>query len=149
MAKDVTEILVEVTHFLNNIIKTQGEILPNNHAIWNTYLHKWSNDDWNAIFATLLALCNTEPTKIKDYQKTALIKARNMFLSRKNTNDRCMDTKELKKYAWNVLMMIREIINQLSYTPAVKATPKHPKVTTEHYDDKTVVTMYHNLFEEE
>lgn len=145
MAQLAEDILVDVGQFLNNIIETEGEIKPNMTEIWKTFLHKWNNDDWENIFSFLLTLANDHPELLKDYQRTQIMYARGQFLSNKTTK-RCMDTKPLKKYAWSVLMNMREIYNQISVIP----TPNNPrpKVTTEYFDDRTVVTVFHNLFEE-
>ena len=102
------EIAVVLNHI---IIETQQSIDINNKAIWDPYLHKWSNEDWDDMLSILEHAMKENPNIAKDFHITSILNAR-QALDQGGT--RALDKKDTKKYAWAAIMSMREMYNTLN-----------------------------------
>jgi len=110
-----TDLLVEITQYLNDIIRTTGKAIDiNNHALWNKYFHKWTNQDWDHMLTALEALVETTPDLFRPWHKRNIQEARTAWHAQKNSNDRILDSKRHKRKAWACVMTIREIVNAVN-----------------------------------
>ena len=97
---------------LNHIIKTTGPIDINNKAIWNGYLHRWSNQDWADMFEVMATIIS-ETFYNQAWHQTNLAEALEAFVREHRQVPRCMDSKRNKKKAWKMIMTMREVINNI------------------------------------
>jgi hypothetical protein len=110
------------------IITTQQAIDINNKDIWNPYLHKWTNEDWEDMLSMIEHAMRTNPDIAKDFHKTSILNARAAL--DKNIS-RALDKKETKKYAWAAIMSMREMYNNLNgWTIKNAAGQSWPKPTS-------------------
>lgn len=142
----------EIAGTLNNIIDSQGKIEINNPTIWQNYLHRWSNKDWENMLAGFRVILENRPDAVKQYHKNNFERAITALKKDRHYSDRALDTKNNKRIAWAMINTFREVLADLdtqeqTKQPEVKQ-PKH-KVTTEHTSDYTRVTVWHNLFEDD
>jgi hypothetical protein len=138
----------QVSETLNGIITSTGkEIDINNRVIWDQFLHRWSDSDWQDIIATVLAVKSENPDLFASYHDTAIAAARAALL-KSHSGSRVMDTKPNKKISWRTIMTLREVWNQMNDIKIPNKTQKsRPKMTVEQTDDYTRITVWHNLFE--
>lgn len=122
---------------LNNTILTSGEIQINNHHIWNTYLHKWDNEDWKGILAAVCELQASYSQYVDVNGERALRKTIETILRWENHHERCLDTKKHKKTAWRMLMTLREIWNAAN------------GIDLPNSNKSRVKTNFHTLFEDD
>ena len=92
------------------IITTQQPIDINNKAIWDPYLHTWTNEDWEDMLSIIDHAIKTNPDIAKDYHRTNLLNAR-AVLDKGGT--RALDKRDTKRYAWSMIMSMREMYNKL------------------------------------
>lgn len=104
----------DIAHTLNRIIETSGPIDINNKTIWDGYLHQWSNKHWLEMLSALGVLLEQYPQMAQPFHHRAWEQARDAYLKHCDTDPRCMDSKENKKYAWRVIMSLREIYNTVN-----------------------------------
>lgn len=117
MAKEITAgdvIINEVAAYLNDIILSTGKQIDiNNHELWNTYLHSWTNEDWADMLSEFADMCDRKPELVKPWHSAALETA--VMIMHKNNitvgKERILDTKANKKYAWRMIMAMRELSN--------------------------------------
>jgi hypothetical protein len=104
----------EIAAYLNEIILSTGKKIDiNNHQLWNTYLHSWSNEDWADMLSEFDAMCDLRPDLVKPWH-TAALETAVMILHKNNMTagkDRILDTKANKRYAWKMIMAMRELSN--------------------------------------
>jgi hypothetical protein len=104
----------EIAAVLNDIILSTGQAIDiNNSTIWNTYLHKWSNDDWADMLAAFVDMCDQKTHLVKPFHSHACETA--VMIMHKNAllknEPRIMDTKANKRHAWKMIMAMRELSN--------------------------------------
>jgi len=118
MIRDITEVeagvqeICAVVDELNSIIKSTGPIDINNKAIWNGYLHRWSNQDWANMFEVMATII-AETFYNQPWHQTNLAEALEVFVQQQHNVPRCMDHKRNKKKAWKMIMTMREVINNI------------------------------------
>lgn len=143
-----------ITELLNDIIATNGTIEKDNPRIWDELLHVLDNQDWADIFAGFKTKLKNSDVFLTDSQERKFLQAQSVFQKDHHNLDRCMDirskTKNNKPHAWAMIMVIREVFNEINNT---KVTPKPKnkknKVTIEQTDEYIRTTVYFNLFDEE
>lgn len=149
-----------ISETLNDIILTTGKQIDiNNATIWNDYLHRWDNGDWEDMLAGFDAILTSQPTAVKSYHKNNYERAVVTLKKGKSTSERVLDKKANKKVAWAMIHTFREVWNTLNgkdipnadartqrVTEAVKQ--KRHKVTIEQTAEYTRTTVWHDLFEE-
>lgn len=99
---------------LNNIILSSGEIQINNNYIWQTYLHKMTNEDWKGLLAAMCELYSTHPKYIDLNAEKSLKQTIETVLRWEYHHNRCLDTKKHKKTAWRMMMTLREVWNRVN-----------------------------------
>jgi hypothetical protein len=110
-----TDMLVSITDYLNETIRKTGKAIDiNNHALWNKYFHRWTNQDWDIMLSALEELAQTQPHLFEHYHKRAVQEARTAWSAQKNANDRILDSKRHKRKAWACVMTIREVVNAIN-----------------------------------
>ena len=110
-----SDLLVNITDYLNTLIRKTGKRIDiNNHALWDQYFHKWSNQDWDVMLSALEELIQRQPHLFEAYHKRAVQEARTAWHAQKNANDRILDTKRHKRKAWACVMTIREVVNRIN-----------------------------------
>jgi hypothetical protein len=102
----------DVAEFLNSEIEKSGEIQKNNLAIWNDYLHSFTNKDWEDISTVVALLSETQYVKgehidLFDGVLNALDRMGEYY-------DNVMDLQKRgyinnKPIAWKGIMYVREI----------------------------------------
>lgn len=101
----------EIALVLNNIIiETQLPIDINNKAIWDPYLHTWSNEDWDDLLSFLEYAVKTTPDIARDYHRTNMLTARQVL---DKGGNRALDRRDTKRHAWSMIMTMREMYNAL------------------------------------
>jgi len=114
----------EIALKLNDIILTTGdEIKANNHGIWNGYLHRYTNDDWDDMLTALEMIFKQYPEHFRGYDISNIRKARTALDP--NTH-KCLDTKPHKSKAWATIMTMREVYNRVYDIKLPNAKPKIP-----------------------
>ncbi len=149
------DLVKELCKELDSIIEIEGEVTPGNKKLWK-WLHSFDNNIWKGIFDYLLTQIKDNPEHVKEYQKKAVMEARTKFLTSTSKSKNIMDTKDFKKYSWQMMMNMRELNEQCPeqlnlFTepaepiaePALEPKTFNPKVTTAYFNDRTVVTIYH------
>jgi len=104
----------DIAQVLNDIIETTGPIDINNKTIWDGYLHRWSNKEWGAMLASMGVLLESYPAMAQPFHHRAWEQARDAYLKHCDHDPRCMDSKVNKKYAWKVIMAMRELYNTVN-----------------------------------
>jgi hypothetical protein len=92
------------------IIETQQAIDINNKAIWDPYLHTWSNEDWADMLSIIDHAVKTTPDIARDYHRTNILNAQAVL---DKGGNRALDKKDTKRYAWSMIMTMREMYNKL------------------------------------
>ena len=106
--------LVDITNYLNTIIRTTGKQIDiNNRELWNQYFHRWSNEDWDIMLTALEELIRTQPHLFEAWHLRNVQAARSAWHAQKNSADRVLDTKRHKPKAWACVMTIREVVNKI------------------------------------
>lgn len=105
------EIWTAMAEDLNRIIRETGQIQIDNHHIWNTWLHKMSNQDWDDVLSTAQAAIKEMPSCAQTFHKNKLYEAQDALNNERDLRDRVLDRKEHKGKAWAVMMALREIYN--------------------------------------
>jgi len=95
------------------IIDTNEGIQKDNVTIWQGHLHQYSNDDWDNMLSVLEAAYEEDATMFRDYDVTNINNARYELNKGIAGNiSRALDKKNTKRYAWAVLMTMREVYNR-------------------------------------
>lgn len=141
-----------IARCLNDIIVTTGRKIDiNNKTIWNEYLHQWTNEDWTDMLAGFKAIDESQPDLLKQYQKNNFERAVVTLKKDQHLSNHALDKKNNKKIAWAMIQTFREVWNALHGKDIPnedrKEIKQRNKVTTEHTDEYTRVTIWHNLFE--
>jgi hypothetical protein len=148
-----------VANTLNkSILDTGRKIDINNTVIWQEFLHRWDNSDWQNILSAFNAVCSQQPDLIKPFHQRNYENAVTVLNCHSDQHARILDTKPNKKIAWAMIMTLREVFNELNEHVIANedrpvCLPTHttpelkPRVTTEHTAEYTRVTVWHNLFE--
>jgi hypothetical protein len=136
---------------LNQIVKDTGKIEKDNPTIWQGYLHIWTNEDWENVFAALNTVYQRNPDVFTTFNERKLTEANSVFKKSSMLHTRCMDRKTNKTYAWSTIMLMREVWNQIHsldvpFVDTAKKTKRKP-IEVESDDEKTTITIFHNLFE--
>jgi len=109
----------------NKIIRKDKVINKDNPEIWQGYLHRWDNADWEAVLIAVATLNQQHPDMFKKFQKDAFQDAAKTLIKHMDTTDRVLDKKLYKHKAWKMIMVLRELWNSApKYTP-----PAHKKET--------------------
>lgn len=144
----------DIAECLNNIITTTGKKIDiNNKTIWDGYLHQWTNNDWYDMLEGFNAILQSQPDAVKTFHKNNYEKAVIALKKDHNASDRALDKKNNKRIAWAMIQTFREVWNSLhdKDIPNEDAKPTKKKVknkvTTEHTEEYTRVTIWHNLFD--
>lgn len=148
----------DIAETLNNIITTSGkQININNKSIWDGFLHRWDNNDWEDMLAAFNEVQQLDPDAVKAYHRNNAENCRLMILKFKHASERVMDKKAHKGQAWAMIMSLREVWNTLhdinipneDTASVIKSSARRgkPKTTVETTDEYTRVTIWHNLFE--
>jgi hypothetical protein len=101
-----------IAEFLNKWIASNGQIQINNHELWQEYLHRWDNEDWQAIIEAMGELYQRNPEYFQDFHKQAMARAASVLISADRA--RVLDTKAHKKTAWKMIMTMREVWNNVN-----------------------------------
>jgi hypothetical protein len=110
-----SDLLSDITDYLNEIIRSTGRAIDiNNHALWDRYFHKWSNQDWDHMLTAMEGLVQSDPDLFRPWHKRTIQEARSAWHAQKNANDRILDSKKYKRKAWACVMTIREVINTIN-----------------------------------
>lgn len=103
------ELCREIQRRLNDIIREQGSVLHDDTRIWDEFLCKLTNEDWELIFEVL--------SELEDHMKPRQIEQimESMAYYRKHkAKPRCMDrNRNYKKPAWMAIMVTREVFNSI------------------------------------
>jgi len=101
----------EISQTLNGIIvDTQQAIDINNKKIWDGFLHRYTNEDWEDMLAIAEYTRRLNPDIATDFNQTALLNAR---LALDKGGERALDKRDTKRYAWAAIMTLREMYNKL------------------------------------
>jgi len=96
------------------IEKSPDKILKkNNYRLWKGYLHKWDNQDWIDILHAVSEIQTIKPEVFRRDQERALNKAAEILVENRKTNGRCLDTQEHKHDYWHMVMVLKELWNEL------------------------------------
>lgn len=144
----------DIAETLNNIITSTGKkIERDNPVIWDGYLHRWDNEDWENMLAAYDAIEQSAPDKIRAWHKTNALKAKTALKKYKNSSDRALDKKCNKPAAWAMIQSFREIWNSLHDinipNEDYKAKRTLPKVVVNQTQEATHITIFHQLFDVE
>lgn len=96
---------------LNKINDEPEGISINDQRIWSGILHTWTNEDWALVLHSVELLMEQHPEFFKSYHEDAFISARDILTKHYQTHDRVLDKKPYKRYAWKMLMALREVWN--------------------------------------
>lgn len=150
--------LGDISETLNDIIlKTGKKIDINNKTIWDKYLHRWDNTDWEDMLAGFNAIAESSPDAVKQYHVNNYEKAVSTIRVEKVKSDRVLDKKSNKRTAWAMIHTFREVWNELhgkdipneDTNAMAKSKKRIPKVVVEQTEEYTRTTVFHNLFETE
>ena len=105
------------------IEKSPDKVLKkNNYRLWKGYLHKWDNQDWIDILTAVSDIQQIKPDLFRRDQERALNKAAEILIENRQTNGRCLDTQNTKHEYWHMVMVLKELWNELQ-------KPEPPKNT--------------------
>lgn len=123
---------------LNDIIKQQGEITIDDKRIWNGYLHKWTNEEWQLLLTAMCELHLHYPEMFKRFHTTNIEAALATLLRQGKEHPRALDRKVNKGKAWATIMTAVEVWNTACDINLVnQAQTRTTKPTT----------TFHNVFE--
>jgi hypothetical protein len=105
------ELWGKAAEMLNSVIKRHGKIEANNKEIWQTFLHQWSNEEWELVIVSVAILYDAYPNYFKRFHIDALKQAGSTLLKYKDTTDMVLDKKQHKSIEWRMLMTLRELWN--------------------------------------
>ena len=112
--QSASDMLVEITTYLNHTIITTGKAIDiNNHDLWNRYFHAWTNADWDVMLSALEELQRIQPALFEPWHRRNIQEARAVWHAQKNSTDRILDSKRHKRKAWACVMTIREVVNKI------------------------------------
>lgn len=143
----------DIAETLNDIILTTGRKIDiNNKTIWDQYLHRYNNQDWEDMFEGFRAIADSQPEAVKQYHMNNLERAITALKKDRHSSDRALDKKNNKRYAWAMIQTFREVWNHLHDKNIVnedkpKVTKRVPKVVIEQTEEYTRTTVFHNLFD--
>jgi hypothetical protein len=107
------ELWGSLAELLNDIILHTGkQIQKDNKAIWDGFLHKWSNQDWMTALEAVAHLAQTHPEVFHKGQKETIGEAVKTLLKGSPYYERVMDRKMNKSIEWRTIMVMRELWNQ-------------------------------------
>lgn len=108
--------MYKLKEFLNNEIRTSGEIQINNKRIWDGWLHKMDNTVWYGILETLDLLSKQHPELFTLNQLSAIEDGLKLLNKYSDYYDRVLDMNnkhvKAKGVAWKCLHTVREIWNE-------------------------------------
>ena len=120
-----TDMLLDITQYLNNIIRSTGQAVEiNNRPLWQRYMNSWTNQDWDIMLTGMEQLAAQDPELFKPWHVRAIQEARSAWLTQRSAHDRILDTRRYKRRAWSAVMTIREIINQIQGVDLPNQTAK-------------------------
>jgi len=109
------EIMYKLKEFLNNEIRSNGEIQINNRRIWDGWLHKMDNEVWYGILLTLAELERAHPEYFNLHQSKAILEGLTLLNKFSDYYDKVLDMNnrhvKAKGVAWKCLMTVREVWN--------------------------------------
>ena len=104
------DLWAEIAHVQNTIIQEDGKIDKDDQRIWGPYLHKWQNEDWRLMLQAVVELYDQHPEMFESYHIPKVLAAV-IVLKEHTEHTRILDTKEHKKTAWAMIMLLREVWN--------------------------------------
>lgn len=111
------EIMIHIQRMLNLQIQTNGAISINNKTIWDGFLHKMNNEVWLGCLETLWELSQAHPQYFQPFHVTAIDRGLTAIYKYAPFYDRVLDMRnrhlDHKKIAWQCLMTIREVLNNI------------------------------------
>lgn len=155
------EICQYITDTLNNLITSTGKQIDRNEkAIWDGFLHKASNEDWDDMFAAFKDVIDTKGIHLTQHQQLKFDEAYTTFKRDRHHRERCMDVevkfKSTKKLAWAMIMTIREVFNEVnkvsipnqdSNVTIIKSKGKQQRIEIRTDKTATHITVFHSLFD--
>jgi hypothetical protein len=109
------DLATEIAGVLNDIILTTGEaIARDNKVIWEGYLHRYSNQDWDDMLTAMEGISELTPGIFKPYHLDAMCQARLAVAHASPGQARVLDHARHKRKAWSMIMAIREVINKFN-----------------------------------
>jgi hypothetical protein len=121
--QQLAQLWSSVAQDLNSVIRTQGYIQPNNTTIWRKYLHRWHNQDWQDLLLMLWDVYQQEPQHFRLNHLTAMRQAAQVLHDLAHVHDRILDMKSYKALAWRMLMVMREVFNNINGIKLQNPTP--------------------------
>lgn len=103
------QLISDAVTILNNEIRANGEIKPNNKTIWRQTLNVWTNQDWAKITAVLIELNEHQSNLFRSYHERNLMETETILKKQWMVHPRVMDTKAYKNTAWKMLHTVREV----------------------------------------
>lgn len=124
--------------------RLEGEMF-NDETFWDDTLHAMTDNDWWAWVDIAPALKIQHSEVWRKYPKldTSTEEVKKLLMLGKPVTKKARKGKNFE--AFRLLMNIKDFINDINETPTKVFTK--PKVTTEHTEEYTRVTIWHNLFE--
>ena len=130
------DLMAEITYTLNNIILETGEAIDiNNKAIWDGYLHKYSNEDWDDMLSAVEGMYEQMPGIFKRFHEDAMVQARMTLDKFSPSQNRVLDHKDHKKKAWKMIMAVRELLNDFNGVKIDNKAQPAKKKPTSCFDD--------------
>lgn len=108
-----------LTDLLNGICKEEGGIRRNDPRIWDDYLHKMTNEEWDDIITTLAAIEHTSPGTFYPQDLDVVTQAHEALIQ-SMAKDKSFVGRPLiarsgnKTLAWRTIMTMREVVNRYS-----------------------------------
>jgi hypothetical protein len=102
------EIWGDVAEMLNDIYNADGKIDKDDKRIWGPYLHTWTNEQWRLMLQAVVELYDQHPEMFESYHIPKVMAAV-IVLKEHNEHPRILDTKEHKRTAWAMIMVLREV----------------------------------------
>ena len=103
------EICKEIQQRLNAIIEEQGSVLLDDPRIWDEFLCRLTNEDWQLIFDIMEQITDSlTPSQSRQIMESV------QYFKRHCHKPQCMDRdRKYKKPAWQAIMVIRESFNSI------------------------------------
>ncbi len=144
------EILVALADLLNDICRKEGGIRRNDPRIWEDYLHKLTEDEWQDIITALNHIHQTSPGCVLPQDAGVLIAAQDALtkaclLGKSFVGKPNVTKSGNKKLAWQVTMTLREVANRVNGTHV----PNRPGNIEDVQDLPQPTTTFNEVFSEQ
>lgn len=132
-----------LTDLLNEICKTEGGIRRNDTRIWDDYLHKMTEQEWEDLLAAMAAINEDSPSCYYPNDLGTLMEAqdqlrKSIMLGKPFVGKPKIAKSGNKALAWRTIMVMREVVNRYGgvYVPNkpgaiddIQDMPKQPTTT--------------------